>query len=85
MPNLTPLIRPLPGDVAAQIKSSTLIPSLSHAVLGLLDNALDSGARNVDISVNFRRGACTIEDDGFGIRPVEFGEGGGLGVPYRTD
>ena len=85
MSNLTPLIRHLPADVAAQIKSSTLIPSLSHAVIGLLDNALDSGARNIDISVDFRRGACAVEDDGFGIRPVEFREAGGLGVPYRKD
>ncbi|KAL9119900.1 MAG: hypothetical protein Q9187_003546 [Circinaria calcarea] len=84
MPNLTPLIRRLPAEVAAQIKSSTLIPSLSNAVLGLLDNALDSGARNIDIAVDFRRGVCTVEDDGLGIHAVEFGEAGGLGVPYHT-
>ena len=78
------VIQPLPVDVVAQIKSSNFIPSLSIAVLGLLDNALDAGARNIDISVDFLRGACCVEDDGCGIPPIEFEEAGGLGKLYRT-
>ena len=83
MPDTTPSILPLPPDVAAQIKSSTTITSLSTVVLGLLANSLDADARRVDISVDLRRGAATVEDDGNGIPPKEFGESGGLGKPYR--
>ena len=77
------IIHPLPADAVAQLKSSTAIPSLPIAVLGLLDNALDSGARNIEIAINLPRGACSIEDDGCGIPPSEFEEAGGLGKPYR--
>ena len=76
-------IRRLPPDVAAQIKSSTAIPSLSSAVLGLLKNSLDAQASRVDISVDFGRGACWVEDDGHGIAPADFREDGGLGKAYR--
>ena len=77
------VIYPLPADVVAQIKSSISIPSLPFAVLGLLENALDSGASNIDVTVDFLRGACSVEDDGCGIPPLEFGEAGGLGKPHR--
>lgn len=83
MPNTIPSIRPLPAEVAAQIKSSTTINSLSVVVLGLLANSLDADARRVDINVDLRRGAASVEDDGIGIPPKEFGEYGGLGKPYR--
>ncbi len=79
----TARILPLPAEVAAQIKSSTTISSLNHAILGLLVNSLDAGARKIDISVDFPRGACTVEDDGHGITPAEFSDTGGLGKPYR--
>ena len=83
MSNMTSSILPLPPEVAAQIKSSTTITSLSTVILGLLANSLDADARRVDISVDVRRGAATVEDDGNGIPPKEFGEFGGLGKPYR--
>ncbi len=76
-------ILPLPAEVAAQIKSSNTISSLNHAVCGLLENSLDAGARKLDVSVDFLRGACTVEDDGHGITPAEFSVNGGLGKPYR--
>lgn len=79
----TPSILPLPPEVAAQINSSTTITSLSIVVLGLLANSLDAGARRVEINVDLRRGAASVEDDGIGIPPKEFGEYGGLGKPYR--
>lgn len=78
-----PQIRRLPLEVAAQIKSSTSITSLSNVILSLIENSLDAGARKVDVSVDFRRGACTVEDDGHGIPPFEFSEVGGLAKPYR--
>jgi DNA mismatch repair protein MLH3 len=76
-------IRPLPTDVAAQIKSSTTITSLNSAVVGLLENALDAGATHIEISVNYERAACTVEDDGHGISPENFQPDGALGRPYR--
>lgn len=77
-------IKPLPPEVAAQIKSSTAISSLEHVIIGLFQNALDAGARTIDVSVDFARGACIVEDDGWGINPMEFLDNGGLGKAYRT-
>ncbi|KAL8832261.1 MAG: hypothetical protein Q9170_004949 [Blastenia crenularia] len=79
-----PAIRPLPEEVVAQIKSSTTILSLEDVVIGLLKNALDAEAGRIDVSVDFGRGNCTVEDDGWGISPAEFLENGGLGRIYHT-
>ena len=72
-------ILPLPVDVIAQIKSSIAITSLAGAVLDLIKNSLDAKACKVEITVDFPRGSCTVEDDGLGIHPAEFHEEGGLG------
>ncbi|KAJ4347582.1 DNA mismatch repair protein [Ascochyta clinopodiicola] len=77
-------IRPLPDEVVAQIKSSTAIVSLTGVVLELLKNSLDARASKIDVTVDFARGGCTIEDDGLGIAPAEFREDGGLGKLYCT-
>ncbi|MCJ1436377.1 DNA mismatch repair protein [Xylographa pallens] len=78
------IIRPLPADVAAQIKSSILITSLSHVVLGLIENALDAEATEIVVNVDFGRAACSVEDNGIGIVPTDFAENAGLGKPYHT-
>lgn len=83
MTSSTTAIRPLPEDVAAQIKSSTAIPSLENAVIELFKNSLDAGSRRIDIAVDFARGACAVEDDGLGISPGEFLDSGGLGKAFR--
>ena len=72
-------IKRLPPDVAAQIKSSTAVHSLTGVVLGLVENALDANCEKISITVDFARGACTVEDDGVGIAPQDFSESGGLG------
>ncbi len=72
-------IQPLPGDVVAQIKSSTAVTSLNGAVCGLLQNSLDARASGINISVDYSRGNCSVEDDGDGIAPESFREDGGLG------
>ncbi|KAI4727114.1 hypothetical protein E4T49_05183 [Aureobasidium sp. EXF-10728] len=77
-------ILPLSEDVVAQIKSSTTITSLNQVVLGLFENSLDAQATKIDVSVDFRRGGCYIEDNGVGILPSEFRETGGLGRMYHT-
>ena len=73
----------LPGDVIAQIKSSTTITSLNGVILELLKNSLDAGSTKVEISVDHGRGGCVVEDNGLGIMPSEFGVNGGLGKLYR--
>jgi len=75
-------ILPLPPDVVAQIKSSAAVVSLVGVVLELLKNSLDAGATRIEATVDFGRGGCSIEDNGRGIVPLEFGEDGGLGKLY---
>lgn len=77
-------ILPLPMDTIAQIHSSRNITSLQGVVLALLENSLDAGSSKVDITVDFRRGGCTVEDNGSGIQPNEFLENGGLLKMYHT-
>jgi DNA mismatch repair protein MLH3 len=75
-------ILPLPEHVIAQIKSSTAIVSLTGVVLELLKNSLDAKAAKIEAAVDFARGACSVEDDGLGISPLEFRDEGGLGKLY---
>lgn len=77
-------ILPLPADVISQIESSTTITSLISVVLGLLENSLDAQASRVNITVDFGRGGCSVEDDGLGILPSEFHENGGVGRMHCT-
>lgn len=77
-------IQPLPGDVIAQIKSSAVITSLNGVVDGLFRNSLDAGATKINISIDYSRGNCSIEDNGLGIPPACFHEDGGLGKLYYT-
>ena len=77
-------ILPLSEDAISQINSSKQITSLSGVVLALLENALDADATKIDISVNFARGSCIVEDNGTGISFVEFSEHGGLGKTHHT-
>lgn len=76
-------IRPLPPDVIAQIKSSSTITSLNGVVYELVKNSLDAGCSKVEISADYSRGGCLVEDNGLGIAPSEFGENGSLGKLYR--
>ncbi|KAH8714426.1 hypothetical protein BGZ61DRAFT_349460 [Ilyonectria robusta] len=77
-------IRQLPSDVVDKIKSSVVITSLKAVACGLLVNALDAGASKVNISVDYARGNCTVEDNGAGITPDEFRDTGGIGKLHHT-
>lgn len=77
-----PSIRPLPEHVIAQLKSSTVIVSLTGVVLELLKNALDARASKLEATVDFVRGGCSVEDNGLGVAPLEFREDGGLAKLY---
>jgi signal transduction histidine kinase len=72
-------IKPLPADVVAQIKSSVVITSLNNVICGLIKNSLDAEATKINLSVDYSRGNCSIEDNGTGIPPSEFRDDGGLG------
>ncbi|KAN0085167.1 hypothetical protein V8E54_001634 [Elaphomyces granulatus] len=77
-------IRPLPQDVVAKIKSSTSITYLNGVIIELVKNSLDASARIIDVTVDYRRGGCSVEDDGHGIPQAEFELWGGLGKAYQT-
>ncbi|KAI6358705.1 hypothetical protein MCOR25_007274 [Pyricularia grisea] len=77
-------IKPLPPEVVAQVKSSSVITSLNGVALGLLRNSLDANATKVNISVDYRLGNCIVEDNGFGIPESEFRDTGGLGKLHFT-
>lgn len=72
-------IKPLPADVVAQIKSSVVITSLNNVICGLIKNSLDAEATKINLSVEYSRGNCSVEDNGHGIPPSEFQDDGGLG------
>ena len=76
-------IQPLPPSVISQIKSSIAITSLNAVIFDLMKNSLDASSTKVDITVDYGRGGCIVEDDGQGILPSEFAESGGLGKLYR--
>ncbi|KIL86595.1 dna mismatch repair protein mlh3 [Fusarium avenaceum] len=78
------IIRQLPQDVVDKIKSSVNITSLNGVVCGLVTNSLDAGASKINISIDYSRGNCTVEDNGSGIPPEEFTDGGGLGKLHHT-
>ncbi|ROV97126.1 hypothetical protein VMCG_07524 [Cytospora schulzeri] len=77
-------IKPLPRDVVAQIKSSVAITSLNNVICGLVKNALDAEATKINLTVDYSRGNCSIEDNGVGIPPSEFKDTGGLGQLHYT-
>ncbi|KAJ5426744.1 hypothetical protein N7465_001814 [Penicillium sp. CMV-2018d] len=84
MPPPQSIIRALPSDVIAKIKSSTSIVHLTGVILELVKNSLDANAHTVFVTVDFKRGGCIVEDDGDGIPPIEFEVAGGLGKAHHT-
>ncbi|KAG7104772.1 Vacuolar protein sorting-associated protein 11 like [Verticillium longisporum] len=77
-------IKPLPPEAVKQIRSSVVITSLNEAIVGLIQNSLDAKTRRINITVDYSRGNCVVEDDGEGIPPHEFSENGGLGRLHHT-
>ncbi len=76
-------IQPLPESVIAQIKSSITITDLNGVICELFKNSLDAGAAKINVTFDYCRGGCVVEDDGIGILPEEFGSNGGIGKLYR--
>lgn len=76
-------ILPLPPEVAKKVQSSVKITNLNGVIVELTKNALDAGAGSISIVVDYRRGGCIVEDDGYGLPAAEFMEGSGLCRSHR--
>ena len=77
-------ILPLPPEATSGIQSSKYITNLQGVVLSLLENSLDASSNKVEVEIDFRRGSCTVEDNGTGMSSTEFLDSGGLGNMYHT-
>ncbi|KAI1007833.1 hypothetical protein K3495_g405 [Podosphaera aphanis] len=77
-------IEKLSQSSISQLESSSIIISLNQVVCELLKNSLDAGATHIDLSVDYERGSCIVEDNGEGILPSEFHETGGLCKAFHT-
>lgn len=76
-------IKQLPQDAIDKIKSSVTITSLNGVVGCLLKNSLDASASKIQVTIDYRKGNCSVEDNGHGISPAEFQQHGGLGKLHR--
>lgn len=82
-PKPSPIL-PLSNEAISQLHSSKHITSLQTVILCLVENALDAGASNIAVALDWRRGACSVEDNGTGIPAYEFDENGALARMYCT-
>lgn len=80
--NLAPIVALSEADIS-QLQSSRTITTLKEVVAGLLSNALEAEATNIQITWDHAKGDCIVEDNGIGIALEEFRENGGLLKPYR--
>ncbi|OKL59053.1 hypothetical protein UA08_05749 [Talaromyces atroroseus] len=77
-------ILPLPPEVAKKVQSSVRITNLNEVVVELIKNALDADAGSLNITIDYRRGGCIVEDDGYGLPAAEFQAGSGLCRAHYT-
>jgi hypothetical protein len=84
MPPNDARIRHLSPDVAKQIRSSVSLTHLNEVVVELVKNSLDAGAQLISVTVDYLRGGCVVQDDGYGIPADAFEDGAGLGLPHRA-
>ncbi|KAL9097317.1 MAG: hypothetical protein Q9165_000744 [Trypethelium subeluteriae] len=82
-PKVVPASARMIIEVVAQIKSSVAVTSLNDVVSELVKNSLDANAAKIEVTVDYARGGCVVEDDGLGINAQEFQEEGGLGKLHR--
>ncbi|KAI0638404.1 hypothetical protein C8Q77DRAFT_1276186 [Trametes polyzona] len=60
-------IVPLPSSTQSRLRSTQILTSLPQLVSELIQNALDAGARTVDVSLDPEEWECSVRDDGHGI------------------
>ncbi|KAL7424332.1 DNA mismatch repair protein [Cryptotrichosporon argae] len=71
LPLTLPPIDPLDAHTSALLRSAVLIPSLPAALLELARNAVDAGAKRVDIWLDPEEGGVRVTDDGRGVGAKE--------------
>lgn len=60
-------IKSLPPSTKAKLRSTQILTSLPQVVSELVQNSLDSGARNIEVSIDPDDWECWVRDDGSGI------------------
>jgi DNA mismatch repair protein MutL len=60
-------VRPLARSVVDALRAGPAIPSFVQVVDELVSNALDAGARNVEVELDFVRMCVLVRDDGSGM------------------
>lgn len=73
----------LPSETRALLRSTVILTSLPQIVSELCQNALDAGARHVDVGVDFDDWSCWVRDDGSGISAQDLNHIGSSGDAGR--
>ncbi|TRM68211.1 hypothetical protein BD626DRAFT_555063 [Schizophyllum amplum] len=61
------VLEQLPAETRTRLRSTQILTSLPQIVSELVQNALDAGARHVDVGVNSEEYSCWVRDDGCGM------------------
>ncbi|KAI0331238.1 hypothetical protein GY45DRAFT_1322484 [Cubamyces sp. BRFM 1775] len=72
----------LPSATQSRLRSTQILTSLPQLVSELVQNAIDAGARNIEVSIDAEEWECWVRDDGTGISKeglavLAHGPGGG--------
>lgn len=66
-------IERLSGSDAHRLVAAQVIPHIASAIKELVENALDAGARSIDVKLaNYGLDSISVSDDGAGIRASDF-------------
>lgn len=60
-------IRKLPESTSTRLRSTQIITNISQIISELLQNSLDAGASDIDISIDCEEWMCWVRDNGRGI------------------
>lgn len=60
-------IKSLPSSTKSKLRSTQILTSLPQVVSELVQNSLDSGSRNIEVSIDPGDWECWVRDDGSGI------------------
>ncbi|KAM5535475.1 hypothetical protein V8D89_010812, partial [Ganoderma adspersum] len=60
-------IKSLPSSTKSKLRSTQILTSLPQIVSELVQNSLDSGSRNIEVSIDPGDWECWVRDDGSGV------------------